>query len=344
MTSEKNVPPHRMMPQEAKDPTKANERLDSLVTALTAKRILTLVVEPSSNCNLTCRYCDLHSGRIPNVDRYKGQMTLLTWKRLVDQIESLGYKLKQLQLHGNGEPLLNKRLAEFIDIARHRDVAEIIRVTTNGTALIPSVLEKIVAAGVHEIRISVDAGEAETWERFKGKELFAKLRNNLINAIEYVSKRPSVRLVLKYPVVGKDQSLSYDVTDYFGESVINAFSSYISTENVVLSAMPVVTLMDGVLLKKEKFASPCEIPFYSLFVKFDGRVSVCCADVTNLLDLGSVNEDGLPAILKGAALREFRMKHLNSEFDSIPLCMYCGNRTSVNLETVADTVRSLIRE
>jgi len=344
MISRNIMPNHKTTLQEAKDPSKTNERLNSLIAALTAKRLLTLLVEPTSKCNLACSFCDMHSGRIPNVDQYKGHMTMPTWEKLVDQIESLGYQLKQLQLHGNGEPLLNKQTPKFIEIARRRNIAESIRVTTNGTLLSTSILEKLIEAGADEIRISVDAGDAETWEKFKGKKLFNNLQENVINAIEYVAKQPNVRLVLKYPVVRIDQDLSYGVTEYFRESVIQSFASKITSTNVMLSAMPVVTVNDGVLLQGRKFFSPCEIPFYSLFVKFDGRVSVCCADLTNLLEMGSLDVEGLPEIVNGEALSVFRMKHLDGKFESIPLCLYCGNRTCVDLKPVAETVRGLIRK
>jgi organic radical activating enzyme len=343
MNNHNTVPTHETMLQEAKDPSKANDRLNSLMSALAAKHLLTLVVEPTSKCNLACSFCDLHSGRIADVDHYKGHMTISTWENLVSQLEISGYKLKQLQLHGNGEPLLNKLTPRFIEIARRKNIAESIRVTTNGTLLTPSILEKIVEAGADEIRVSVDAGDAGTWEKFKGKKLFKNLQKNVTNAIEYVAKRPNIKLVLKYPVVSGDQDLSYGVTEYFRESVIQSFASKIASPNVVLSAMPVVTLMDGVLLQNKKNFSPCEIPFYSLFVKFDGRVSVCCADVTNLLDMGKLDVEGLAGIVNGVALSEFRTKHLEGNFESIPLCLYCGNRTCVDLKPVAETVRDLIK-
>lgn len=328
--------------QEAKDPANTVSRLQTLLAALKEKRLLTLVVEPISKCNLTCNFCDLHSGRIPDVEQYKGQMGIDIWSKLMHQLKDLGYKLKQLQIHGNGEPLLHKKIVEFISIAHQMEVAESIKITTNGTLLTPAILAKVINAGVDEIRVSVDAGEPELWENFKGKKLYKKLERNLYNAIDYVAMHPHVKLTLKYPTVSKDQDLSYGVTESFKNSVLQSFSGRIKSPNVILSSMPVFTMMDGVIQLRKKNPTPCEIPFYSLFVKFDGRVSVCCADITNLLDLGSINVEGLHSIIHGRALSEFRLKHLDGRFEEIPICLYCFNRTCVDLAPVAQSIRSLI--
>jgi pyruvate-formate lyase-activating enzyme len=329
--------------QAAKDPANAKSRLDSLMLALREKRLLTLVVEPSSYCNLSCKFCDLHSGRMKDVGPFKGFMEFDLWSRAVDQMRSLNYRLKQLQFHGNGEPLMHKMFPEFIRLAVKSDIAESIRVTTNGTLLTLQILEKIVDAGADEIRVSVDAGNRALWRKLKGKSLFEKLERNILNAIEYVSGRPEVSLVLKYPVVGDKYNDTYGVTEEHQSSVIKGFSELIHVSNITLSGMPVVTLMDGLVHKAWKNEKPCEIPFYSLFMKFDGRISICCADCTNVLDIGSIHEEGFPEIISGKALRELRFKHLEGCFDDIPLCLHCGNRTCVDLSLVKTEVARLIQ-
>jgi radical SAM protein with 4Fe4S-binding SPASM domain len=112
--------------------------------------------------------------------------------------------------------------------------------------------------------------------------------------------------------------------------------------------MPVITLPLGVLLDDlvhEKCVAneaPCEIPFYSLYVKYDGRVSVCCADFTDILDVGNIHQQHLGEIITGERLREFRIKHLQRNFSEIPICKSCGNRTCVDLTPIASELMSFI--
>ena len=328
--------------QEAKDPTSATSRLSSLLRALKERRLLTLIVKPSANCNLSCKFCDLHSGRIESVGKYKGLMKIDTWRTLMGQLVRLGYKLKQLQIHGNGEPLLHRQISDFIRIAKKSDIAESIRITTNGTLLSATKLDEIIKAGVDEIRVSVDAGDSKIWSMFKGKQLYDRLEKNVTHALEVVSKKTGIKLVLKYPVPNTDRKHSYGVTAEFMTSVIEKYSGRIQSSNVFLSAMPVVTLMDGMTRPTNRNPKPCEIPFYSLFVKYDGRISICCADITNQLDMGTVSAEGLDLVLNGQTLRNFRRNHLEEKLNAIPICLNCGNRTCVDLAPLKQTIMELI--
>ena len=306
--------------QEAKDKINAKVRTESLLNAVRENRILTLVVEPSSKCNLTCSFCDLHSGRIQNIDKkYKGIMTSGTFRILVDQLTGLSYRLRQLQIHGNGEPLLNKDIDKFIAYASEKNIADSIRLTTNGTMLTPRILGKLLDSGVDEIRVSLDVADKSLYSQFKGKDLYEKVYKNLINAIEKIENAGGASLVIKYPLPSPDQQ--YGITQDFVDSVFKTFASFAKDSPTIhLLGMPVITLPLGVLLDDlvhEKCVAneaPCEIPFYSLYVKYDGRVSVCCADFTDILDVGNIHQQHLGEIITGERLREFRIKHLQRNF------------------------------
>ena len=113
-------------------------------------------------------------------------MTSGTFRILVDQLTGLSYRLRQLQIHGNGEPLLNKDIDKFIAYASEKNIADSIRLTTNGTMLTPRILGKLLDSGVDEIRVSLDVADKSLYSQFKGKDLYEKVYKNLINAIEKI--------------------------------------------------------------------------------------------------------------------------------------------------------------
>ena len=117
--------------QQAKDPALAKARAEGVCNAVKNNVLYTLIVEPSSKCNLACTFCDLHSGRIEGTDALKGQMTGQTFVRIIDQFAELPFVLKELQYHGNGEPLMNKNLPDFVRYAKSKGVANKHRLTTN---------------------------------------------------------------------------------------------------------------------------------------------------------------------------------------------------------------------
>ena len=330
--------------QEAKDKTKAHSRLGSLLASVRENQILTVVVEPSSKCNLRCSFCDLHSGRIKNVEKYKGVMSLELFRKFVDQMTTLNYKLKQLQIHGSGEPLLNKQIVEFIRYAYDKQIAESIRLTTNGTMLTPAILDKLMDSGVNEIRVSLDAADPELYQQFKGKDLYRTVHNNIIYAIDKIEAvKGRVSLVIKYPLPTDEQA--YGVTKKYMDTIFETYGDLAKDSNYVhIVGMPVVILPIGSTKETYAINEPCEIPFFSLYVKFDGRVSVCCADITELLEVGDINQQTIGEIIDGEKLRRLRIKHIEQNFTDMDICEKCGNRTCVDIKPVANELLRYINK
>lgn len=339
----------KVLRQEAKSASSAQARTTNLLDAVETNRLLTLIVEPTSKCNLSCSFCDIHSGRMPAAKKYIRSMEHEVWCKLISQIRDLGYQLKQFQVHGGGEPLLHPNIVEFIKLAHESSIAECIRLTTNGTLLYRETLDKLIDAGVTDFRVSVDAGTRELWTHLKthgkksGFKLFDNLVNNVMDAIDRINAgKTGLSLYIKYPVLESGCEDKYGVTNDHMLSVVNLFSEKIVSNDVHLIEMPVVTLNDGMIEKKRKYSIPCELPFYSLFVKSDGRVTACCADVTDELTLGSILEQSLEDIVGGKNLYNLRLAHLDSSLESYPLCLYCGNRTCVDLESIGGKLREFI--
>jgi MoaA/NifB/PqqE/SkfB family radical SAM enzyme len=268
------------------------------------------------------------------VKKYKGKMPLDTWKMLIKQIRDLGYQLEQLQIHGNGEPLLNKDIVEMI--SRANPIAKKIRLTTNGTKLTPTMTRNLIEAGVDEIWVSLDSADPREYELFKGKDACDLVKLN-IYASSIIVEDMGASLVIKYPLT--KQGWPYDITKKYKESVDLEFGPLAEGNKTVhLVGMPVVVMTGG----KKIYTTPCEIPFYSLFVKYDGRVSLCCADFRNDLTVGNIHSGPLGEIIKGSELSWRRRDHLDGSFLESPMCSRCGNRTCVDLTDIKDEVRKLI--
>lgn len=329
--------------QQAKDPALAEQRAKGLCSAVKNNVIYTMVVEPSSKCNLACTFCDLHSGRIEGTDALKGQMTEDTFFRIVEQLARLPFALKELQYHGNGEPLMNKKLPDFVRYAKLRGVANKHRLTTNGTMLTPKNLESVIDAGIDEIHVSLDVAEQGAYKELKGCDLYSKVEANLDHAIAYLEQRPGTQLYIKYAIPHAEGD--YAFTAEIANGVVEKYRSRVEgSKTIHLRGMPVVTMQDGKKEMKKAFHAACEIPFYSLFVKYDGKVSVCCADLFQDLSVGDVATSDLGAMIAGEALRTIRMHHLNGDLGQLPLCLYCGNRTAVNMEAIAGELKAAMDE
>jgi radical SAM protein with 4Fe4S-binding SPASM domain len=320
---------------ESKDQSKKDERTLNLMKIIKEKRLISLILEPTSLCNLSCKFCYPHR---QGVKVKKGSMSLGLYERILDEIEHLDFRFETIFFHGNGEPLMNKHIIiDMIKMAVNRELARKYVIFTNGTLMYPDTFDRLVASGINEINISLDTIIPEVYEKFKGKDLLSEVLSNIDYAIEQILKTilktPSVTLVIKSAEGGS----SYGLDDKNLQDIINKYkdvavnSSFIHVKNV-----PVVRTVDGMMMKMESKEGKechdlCELPFYTILIKHDGRVSPCCADVFDDISIGKIGNKSLKEILNGPRLREIRKVHLSGNLKDLPLCMYCQNRTVVDL-------------
>lgn len=322
--------------QSAKDEQNSKERLKNVINAVKTKKLLSLIIEPASICNLACKFCDLHSGRLNNynIEKHKGIMKLELYNLIVNEIDNLNFKFETIFFHGNGEPLLNKNLIEMISIAVNRKISKRYVLFTNGTLMKPDIFDSLMLSGINEINISVDTINHEVYEKLKGKNLLDDVLNNIDYAINRViqnhsSNHPSdISLVIKS---GEGGSI-YGLDDKNIQEIINKYRNVVTnTKNIHVKNVPIIEQINGMTNLKKEYHTPCEIAFYMAFIKYDGRVSICCVDVIDELNIGKIGSQSFKDILKGQYLRKIREIHLSGNLDKIPLCKYCGNRTVTDL-------------
>ena len=110
-----------------------------------------LFVEVTTRCNLHCAMCvkEAQGQRIR-----EGDMTPETYQRLVPAFPHL----QALVLNGIGEPLLNRNLERFVELAkRDMPASGWVGFQTNGQLLGPKRAQSLASAGVDRICISADA-------------------------------------------------------------------------------------------------------------------------------------------------------------------------------------------
>ena len=124
-----------------------------------------LYLEVTNRCNLLCETCPRTFAELePPAD-----MSLDLFRRIVDQAEGL----KRAVLHGVGEPMLVRELPEMIRYLKARGVYVLFN--TNGTLLRPAKFPELVATGLDELRVSLDAADAATYKAVRGKDFFRRI-------------------------------------------------------------------------------------------------------------------------------------------------------------------------
>lgn len=316
-------------------------RLAGVLDSVRNRSLRTLVVEPSASCNLKCTFCDLHSGRTPGVDAFKGVMTPELFERLLAQVQASGFRLKLLQYIGHGEPLMNRHLASFVRQARAAGICDSQKIISNGTLLTRERLEELVDSGIECVEVSLDVADPCRYRAIKGADRYEAVHRNLCAAIEFAAKADRFDLIIKTATPHPDGTYGVEAGDV--EGVLRTFGEIAaSSPRVSIRGVPLVTFSDAMAARGQEYRSSCEIPFYMLMVLFDGQVVACCSDALRQLPVGDINTQELRDIVAGAPLRHIRLCHLDKRQEEIPLCLYCSNRPSVDLTPIADEIRALL--
>jgi MoaA/NifB/PqqE/SkfB family radical SAM enzyme len=117
-----------------------------------------LYLETTNRCNELCDQCPrTHLGREADRDLSLAEVIAIT-----DQLPVLD----RVVLHGLGEPMLNPQLPEIVAHLRRRGAHVLFN--SNATALSERMGRALIAAGLSELRISLDGATPETYARVRG--------------------------------------------------------------------------------------------------------------------------------------------------------------------------------
>ncbi len=282
-------------------------------------------VDPASACNFQCPFCPTgHRDMIEETGRFQGVMKLDLFQKVIDDIGQFERPIKVLRMYKDGEPFLNKRLAEMIAYAKASGVIEYIDTTTNGSLITPERLGPVLEAGLDKINVSVDGMTNEQYKRFTGYDFdFAKF----VEQIKWLdANKGNCEVVIKIPGELITEAQRQEFYDTFGD-----YCDRIFIENFApcwpefdVEAFTGVTITQGIYQHPISDTDTCPYIFYSISVNADGLVSSCFLDWGRKLIVGDVNQDSLKAIWHSDKMNELRLKHLEGRRKSLPVCSQCG--------------------
>jgi MoaA/NifB/PqqE/SkfB family radical SAM enzyme len=126
-------------------------------------------LEVTNRCNLLCETCP----RTFEALEPPADMSWELFTSIVDQLPGLARAV----LHGVGEPLMVKNLPRMIRYLKDRSVYVLFN--TNGTLLTPRKRQELIDTGLDELRVSLDAAEAESFFKVRGKNMFDRIVRNV---------------------------------------------------------------------------------------------------------------------------------------------------------------------
>jgi len=128
-----------------------------------------LYLETTNRCNLPCTTC-------PRTFEELEPAANMSWdlfRSIVDQYPDIA----RVVLHGIGEPMMVPNLPRMIRHLKARGTYVLFN--TNGTLLNERRGRDLIASGLDELRVSLDAAEAQAFEAVRGRDVFDRIVKNV---------------------------------------------------------------------------------------------------------------------------------------------------------------------
>ena len=151
------------------DPKRYFEAVAPTRDRVAQKPPVCLYLEVTNRCNLLCETCP----RTFEALEPPADMSWELFTKIVDEYEDIA----RVVLHGVGEPMLVKDLPRMIRYLKDRGIYVLFN--TNGTLLAPRKRREIIDTGLDELRVSLDAADAATFLKVRGKDMFDRIVRNV---------------------------------------------------------------------------------------------------------------------------------------------------------------------
>ncbi len=156
----------------------------------------------NTKCNLNCVWCHREEQHIKDSGYLERNGNLEKLKKLLPMLK--GFEC--IHWGGLAEPLLNKDIFELSKLARK--YVPIVKVTTNGTTLLPKVVTKIIDSGINYIEISLDGFDGEVNKKYRGSD-----ETKIIKYLEDLSDRSDIPLQINSVITDVNIDSLWDAID-----------------------------------------------------------------------------------------------------------------------------------
>lgn len=316
-----------------------------LAEVVPLKTPYSVFVFPTNFCNFKCKYCGHSLGFKEMKEKYNfvpEHMEMSTFYKIVDQLKEFPDKIKMISLTGQGEPLLNKNIAEMIAQLKKAGVTDRIEIISNGSLLRSELSDAIIDAGLDVLRISLQGLSSEKYKKVCGANV--KFDEYMDNIRYFYKNRKNTKLYVKVIDVALDEGeeeqfykLFKDCSDrMYVERMLPTYDGVEMTKDMKIE-------YDRYGGKVERVNKVCPFPFYMLGIFPNGDVEPC-ETIYKPLVLGNVNNGNLVEMWNSRAMREFCCMQLAGKRWDNKWCSICcaPNDVSHQEDFLDDSAENLL--
>ena len=294
------------------------------------KEITQLNMEVFGGCNLACPMCPQGSDDGREKD-FKKSLHEDLFKKIVDEAIPLG--LKYVNLSGSGEPLLNKKLENFVEYLAKKKLVSMIY--TNGQLLDKKRFESLCQAGLSIIKVSCMGWDRESYRYWMSKDSFDMVRENLKECLSVLNEKNYKTQLQTNHLIQDNNEKRHQFNEYKRNWI-----DYLNIKGEIWMAHNWSGLYDKEEISRKGDGSKiiekrsCGRPLSGVIEVRAGGIGkskgavVPCPNVLghdSIAVLGHLDENSLEQVVNGEKYRELRKKHIEKKFDEIDYCKNCDH-------------------
>ena len=292
--------------------------LDDLLKKLPIEKPVTQLLHPevryevTDHCNASCIMCprDEHEH-----GREHGIMDQHDYEKSIDEVVNLG--AKHIVLTGFGEPMLDKNLELKIAYAKKNGLSTYI--ISNGSVLNSKRAQKILEAGLDEIRISFYGMGEDTYNTVMQGLDFERTKNGLLKFIKLRDEQNyKTKIQISYLTLPENEKDEQNFREFW-EPLVDAIEIW-KPHNFGDGRDYRDRSKKDIQLEKKTCGRPESGP---LQIQWDGEVIPCCYDYNNKIILGNAFEQPVLEILNEKKYKLLRYAHKVGLFNIFPYCDQC---------------------
>lgn len=264
-------------------------------------------------CNAKCPNCPYTNSEIRAEYKDRPFMNVDTFKIIADEC---GKYNAWLRLSGGGEPMLHSQAVELMEYAKK--VGAKVGLITNGSRFTDESSRRLLEANVDMIEFSVDAADAETYDRVRRGLKWETLVENVKRMVDLRGRLKSATKIIASGV--NQEGVDIEAVARFWEPLVDNFQKRkyltwgINDPSRSADPSPYLPPEDHI---------PCPFIFERLNIDSRGKVMVCGFDIAAATDMGNIHEKSIRDIWHGEGFKYYRDRHLSGRGTQIDLCREC---------------------
>ena len=265
-----------------------------------------ILIETTNICQGECKFCPYKEIRKDE------KITLLDFQKYKEMIQEISnYDVKRLTLFNNNEPLLDKRIYDFIKYAKENLNNIELTLSTNGRLLTKEILYKLKESGLTYLYVSIPTTNEENYTKIMG--------NKLEKILSILLETKDLDLIKMIRIaVPKTKYYDYqEMKETLGKYQICTWDlEYKENWNLSETFEEITAQLE--------YTGPCDRPLDQMVISSNGNAIICCRDWRYENVIGNVYQNTLLEIWHSEKMKEIQKLISEQDYENISCCKDCN--------------------